>query len=105
MQYDTFRDTYKVNDIYNPRKGIETWMKAESNQIDPSRYTKKITVFDPTILPASEAHRDHLKAWKSDKLNSYKFVPHIDYLPKWSPGHWEVEETGYCNINLNKFFK
>lgn len=105
MQFDTYRDTYRVNHIYNPRKGIETWMKAETQHIDPQRYVKQITKFDPTMIQPSEAHRNHLKAWKYDKMNSYKYIPHIDYLPKWTPGHWEVEETGYCNINPNKFFK
>ena len=111
MEINTYKDTFRTtekrkgNDFYNPRKQMEVHMKAEAMHEDPPRYIKQIKVLDPTIISHHEADKHNLMAFKSDEINPYKYVPHIDYLPKWSRGCWEVEETGYSNINIHKSFK
>lgn len=92
-------------DIYNPRKNLEAWQKAEAKQVNAPRYRKEITVLDPTNLPTSKWRSDNCKSWRSDYDNPYKLVPHIDYLPKRQLGYWDVQETGYCAINIHKALK
>lgn len=97
------RNSHRYNN--EPLKELKTYINIEK-QHDNAKYIKKINKLDPTIRPISKLNSENrMKDWRSDYDNPYKYIPHINYNSKISLGFWDVEDTGYSNFNINKFFK
>jgi hypothetical protein len=67
----------------------EKWILNQSNN-SPSM---------ANVLRDNNAFEDEF--WRTH--NSYKFTPHIDYKPKYTPPYYAPEETGYGSFDYKTY--
>jgi hypothetical protein len=100
MNIDTF---YFKKDIVKSAKAFNELEKVILNY----KPTKKPFILDPSNIPPdmqntirnNNAYEDEF--WKNH--NKYKLTPHIDYIPKYTPGYYSPKETGFGSYNYNSY--
>jgi len=84
----------------NILNSINSFNLLEKVRREAPRESKNITFLNnpPKLI--------QYKISKNDKINNpYKTVAHIDYIEKYTPPYYGINETGASSISYNEFFK
>jgi len=90
----------------NLNKSVKSYLQREKEIIE-SKPKKPNFVLNPSNLPPdytlnlpyNNSYEDSF--WNVN--NKYKKIPHIDFLPKYYPGYYDIKETGYGSLNSTTF--
>jgi hypothetical protein len=87
--YEAFKELEKVRLNYKPQP--KKWVLDQSN-VSPDMMN---------TIRNNNAYEDDF--WKNH--NKYKFTPHIDFKPKYTPPYYSPKETGYGSYNYNSYMQ
>ena len=94
---------FKKKDRVNSREAFNELEKIRLQ----AKPTKKVLILDPSNIPPdmmntirnNNAFEDEF--WRTH--NKYKFTPHIDSKPKYTPPYHAPHETGYGSFNYESY--
>ena len=94
---------FKKKDIVNSREAFNELEKIRLK----AKPTKKVLILDPSNIPPDmmntirNNNAFENEFWRTH--NPYKFTPHIDYKPKYTPPYYAPQETGFGSFSYESY--